>query len=226
MPVHETADFLAMSWQARGLYRLIATKLDRSGRLDLGRQGLPGVAHYIGAEWSEIEPFLSEIVRNGILDNSDTTVLVDPTFSDVQRGVTSDLSENAPIEESRREESRENKTNRRRGRPPSDPRHRPFIDLFFTLWAEARGGGRYEVSGADAKAVYRFLKDHPDVTAEEFERRLRIAFGMTWFAQNGTLAFFCPKWSSYDRVVAIRGSVTSAALPASSFAGKTGKQEF
>ena len=219
MPVHETADFLAMSWQARGLYRLIATKFDRAGRLDLGKQGLPGVAHYVGAPWSEIEPFLSEIVRNGLLDNSDTTCLVDPTFADVQRGVNPDLSE-SPIEESRGEENREKKTTRR-GRPPADPRHKPFIDSFFVLWAEARGGGHYDVSGADAKALYRFLKSHPDVDVEEWVRRIRIACADRWFAQNGTITMFVSKWGHHDKIIPAR-TVTAPAAPASNFK-ETGK---
>jgi hypothetical protein len=216
MPVHETADFLAMSWQARGLYRLIVTKLDRNGRLDLGKQGLPGVAHYVGAPWSEIEPFLNEIVRNGVLDNSDSTALIDPRFAETQRRVIADSSETPSIEESREEENRKKKT-KKPGRPPADPRHQPMINLFFRLWAELRGG-KYEVSGADAKAVYRFLKGHPDATLEEMERRMRIAFADRFFAQNGSVAWFCSKWKNCDRIVAGKPTVTAPAASHDQFA--------
>ena len=60
--------FMAMHWQARGLFRLIITELDPSaGTLELGRLGLKAVAVSVQAPWPEVEPYLTECLDDGCL---------------------------------------------------------------------------------------------------------------------------------------------------------------
>lgn len=87
----DTADWLALSWKAQGLYGLIERKVDTAGTLDLGRRGKPGLSAHIGgpSAWAEMEPALDELIREGWVVLSGTTLVV-PTFVDSQRATQSD----------------------------------------------------------------------------------------------------------------------------------------
>lgn len=81
--------FYALSWQARGLFRLIITELEpTTGRLELGRLGLRAVAVAVRGTWAEMESFLSELLEDGCL-LVDGDELVCPNFVDAQEAVQS-----------------------------------------------------------------------------------------------------------------------------------------
>jgi len=64
----DTASWLALSWQARGLALEIARKLPQStGELRLGRRGLEALAALLRAPWQEIEPYVRELIEDGRL---------------------------------------------------------------------------------------------------------------------------------------------------------------
>ena len=44
----DTTDWLALSWQAQGLFVLILRKVNRAGVIDLGRAGKRGLAAHVG----------------------------------------------------------------------------------------------------------------------------------------------------------------------------------
>jgi hypothetical protein len=209
MPVFEPLDLLACSWQARGLYRILQTRMNADGHLALGKQGLPNLALAVGAKWEEIENYVQELINAGFLVQESDGVS-DPFFHEKQRAVS---SESGNAETHRVERGEEKREKKKPGRPPGDARHRPMIDLFFNLWAELRGGDKYETQTADVASVSRFLKSHPDTTLEEMERRMRLAFADRWFLQNGTLAHFISRWANFDRVVGFPGGTASKPRP-------------
>jgi hypothetical protein len=201
----EGPKLLKCSWQARGVYRLLKSHLDEDGCLDLSDLGLEAIAVIIRAPWEEIRPAVEELVRNSVLICPKPTEIRDSFFAEEQRELgpcPKPVSDNSGRRRKKKEEEDKKPSG---GRPPGDARHRPMIDLFWNLWSQLRGG-KYDVQPADAKAVQRFLKSHPDVSLEEIERRMRLAFADRWFAQSGNLSTFCSRWSNFDRVIGFPGS--------------------
>lgn len=87
----DTPEFLAMSWQARGLFALILRKVDRAGVLAVGRLGLKGVAVAVGAPWVEVEGPLAELLDDGCVffDPSQNRIGI-PNFLEAQESPQSD----------------------------------------------------------------------------------------------------------------------------------------
>lgn len=87
----DTAGWLAASWQSRGLALEIGRKLPKgSGELSLGRRGLEALASLLRAPWSEIEPFIRELIADGRLEyDEDAQVIRDPQHVERQNAVTS-----------------------------------------------------------------------------------------------------------------------------------------
>lgn len=100
----DTADFLALSFEAQGLLGLIIRKLDRAGVLELGRHGKRGVAIAIGhpARWDAIAPALEELLLDGCIV-MDGTRLVMLNFIEAQEAVQSDRLRQAASRARRRE---------------------------------------------------------------------------------------------------------------------------
>jgi hypothetical protein len=63
----DTVEWMALSWQARGLFCLVLRKCDRAGIIELGRVGIRGVAVACGAPWAEVEAPLRELLADGCL---------------------------------------------------------------------------------------------------------------------------------------------------------------
>jgi hypothetical protein len=95
----DTAGWLAVSWQARGLALEIARKLPKkTGELSLGRRGLEALAGLLRAPWPEIEPFVNELIADGRLEyDPERQVIRDPGHIIRQSAVTS------PAERKRRQ---------------------------------------------------------------------------------------------------------------------------
>jgi len=63
-----------LTWQARGLYRLLVTACDHDGVIALGTLGLMAVCGHIGAkrdDWPQVEPTLQELLDMGWLVHDD-----------------------------------------------------------------------------------------------------------------------------------------------------------
>lgn len=58
-------EFMALSWQARGLFCLLMRKVDAAGFLACGRLGKKGVAVSVGAPWAEVGQALDELLEDG-----------------------------------------------------------------------------------------------------------------------------------------------------------------
>lgn len=100
----DTADFLALSFEAQAVLALVLRKLDRAGVLELGKHGKRGVAIAIGhaARWPTIEPALEELLVDGCLV-LDGNRLVMPNFLEAQEAVQSDRMRQSESRARRRE---------------------------------------------------------------------------------------------------------------------------
>ncbi|MBL9004604.1 MAG: hypothetical protein JNJ46_10175 [Myxococcales bacterium] len=63
-PPFLAASWKLLTWQARGLYRLLLTQCDSDGVIPLGKVGLRGIAGLVIGPWDAIEPFAQELVAN------------------------------------------------------------------------------------------------------------------------------------------------------------------
>ncbi len=89
----DSADWLALSWQAQGLFCLILRKVNRAGVIDLGRHAAKGLAAHFGgpAAWASIKPHLDELVEDGCVV-IDGTSLVVPRFVEAQEATQSAIA--------------------------------------------------------------------------------------------------------------------------------------
>ena len=87
----DTTDWLALSFDAQGLFCLLLRKVDRAGLLPLGRHGKKGVAVILNsiAIWDRIAPALEELLADGCI-RIDGTTLVIPNFLEMQDTAKSD----------------------------------------------------------------------------------------------------------------------------------------
>jgi hypothetical protein len=88
---NSSQDFLALSWQARGLFDELMKVVDRAGILHVGKQGLKGIAIAVRAAWAEIERYVHELLDDGCLRfvPADGLVLI-PNFLEAQSARQSD----------------------------------------------------------------------------------------------------------------------------------------
>lgn len=66
----DTADWLALSFEAQALLTLLLRKADRTGRIACGKHGKRAAAIVIGhpREWPRLEPALEELLADGVLE--------------------------------------------------------------------------------------------------------------------------------------------------------------
>ena len=92
----DTADWLALSFDAQALFALLMRKLDRAGLLPLGKHGKRAVAAVIGHVhlWPRLEPALEELLADGCV-RIEGDVLVVPNFIAAQEASMSDKQRKA-----------------------------------------------------------------------------------------------------------------------------------
>lgn len=199
---YEKPEFLALPYAARALYRAMTPHLDPKGRLYVGPDATTGLATVLRATDDEIRGPLSKLVEMNFVVVEIRGTIFDRFYPQSSSEVNPAPSKFGSLDLDRDIDLDKEKKKISRGRPPGDPRHRPFIDKFYDLWGQLRGG-RYEVQPKDARAVSGFLRSHPDTDMAEWERRLRLAFADSFFARTGSIAFFVSRWVNYDRVVSL-----------------------
>jgi hypothetical protein len=102
----DTADWLALSFDAQALFLQLLRKVDRAGVLELGRHGLKAAAIAIGqaALWARLEPALVELLTDGCLVHNGNRIVV-PNFVEAQEAKHSDRLRQEQSRERRRIES-------------------------------------------------------------------------------------------------------------------------
>ncbi len=99
----DTADWLALSFDAQALFCLLLRKVDRAGVFPLGRQGKKAVAITLGqaALWPRLEPALDELVADGcVLLDGDRLII--RNFLEAQEAKQSDRARQAKSRETAR----------------------------------------------------------------------------------------------------------------------------
>jgi hypothetical protein len=89
----DTPEWMSLTFEAQGLFRILLTKVDKAGVLELGRLGLRGVAVVLGhaGRWDVIEDALDQLIVDGCVTVSDDkTRLLIPNFVDAQEARMSD----------------------------------------------------------------------------------------------------------------------------------------
>lgn len=99
----DTADWLLLSWRARGLFYSLLRIVDRAGVLDLGRTGKRAVAVLLGAasECDAVVAALDELIADGCV-RVEGQSLVLPNFVAAQEAVQSDKARARASRERRR----------------------------------------------------------------------------------------------------------------------------
>lgn len=87
----DTAAWLALPWQCRGLMLEISRKMPQlTGELSLGRKGLETLAALLRADWAEIEPFIRELIADGrIVYDEEQQLIRDPQHVERQTAIAS-----------------------------------------------------------------------------------------------------------------------------------------
>jgi hypothetical protein len=87
----DTADWLALSFDAQSLFMHLLRKVDRAGVLDLGRQGKRAVASTIGhmSLWDRLSPALEELLLDGCVRIEGSTLVI-PNYLEAQESRASD----------------------------------------------------------------------------------------------------------------------------------------
>lgn len=98
------ADFLSLSFGAKGLYLLLRRKADRAGILPLGRAGLRSLAGLIGhaSDADVIVPLIDELIELGWLEVSGQVVLI-PEFIEAETAQASPAARKRAERERRRD---------------------------------------------------------------------------------------------------------------------------
>ena len=86
----DTAGWVILSWQARGIALELSRKLPKStGELSLGRRGLEALGPLLRAPWSEIKVAVEELIVDGRLEyDAERQVIRDPQHAERQNAVS------------------------------------------------------------------------------------------------------------------------------------------
>lgn len=99
----DTAEWLDLPWQARGLMTEIVRKVDRSGILKVGKLGLRGVALIVRAPFEEIEASLRQLIDGErLLYREARGELIVPNHVDAQGATQTDAARKRRSRESAR----------------------------------------------------------------------------------------------------------------------------
>jgi hypothetical protein len=104
----DTADWLSLTFEARGLFCLMLRAANRAGCISLGHQGRKGLTRVVQAEWSELEGPLEELLTRGygcveLHEFEDGTAkLVIPKFRAAQEARQTDAARQRASRERRR----------------------------------------------------------------------------------------------------------------------------
>jgi hypothetical protein len=85
----DSADWLALGWEAQALFVLTLRKVDRAGILDFGRHGVRGLASVVAMPVEVVERALAILVEDGCVKVSGTRLVV-PNFIEAQEAPSSD----------------------------------------------------------------------------------------------------------------------------------------
>jgi len=102
--VRETVGDVALSWQARAVWKEILPKCDRAGVIGLGRHGLRGLAGLIRIPREIVEEYFQELIDDGRVRITGQYLIV-PNYIEAQEATQSDRQRAAESRSRRREKA-------------------------------------------------------------------------------------------------------------------------
>ena len=102
--VRETVGDVALSWQARAIWKEILPKCDRAGVIGLGRHGLRGLAGLIRIPREIVEEYFQELIEDGRVRITGQYLIV-PNYIEAQEATQSDRQRAAESRSRRREKA-------------------------------------------------------------------------------------------------------------------------
>jgi hypothetical protein len=196
VPVMEDAEFLALPWQARGVYRLLATKFNREGAIKVGSLGKQGLATLLGADWGEIEKYVEMLFEMQFLRIENGRIF-DVRFIERERELEKGSEISGPKAHREREERERSENKKPRGRPPADPRIRPLSLRLEEIFLRVRGE-RYSHGGAkDTQALKGMLAL---ASEDEIAARWTVALRAQSWIRCSTFAQLKGKWNDIGNV--------------------------
>lgn len=107
----DTPTWLMLPWQARACFPLICRKCDRAGVIDMGSEGLEGLAVTIGLPLEVVQPGVEGLAKKGTVELTATTLVI-PKFIEAQETPQSDVARKRAEREKRRDTARSDVTKR------------------------------------------------------------------------------------------------------------------
>lgn len=205
MTTRESPAFALLSYEARALYWMMQPLLDERGAIACGERPSEYLALVLRAPVEMTKSPLEELCRNGVFDNVGGTYF-DMSFASRNGTLDVPVEMTEPLKKKKKKKNEDKDSGEKRaGRPPKDARHRPVMDA----WWRQHEVFRQEKPLSDpagAKNVSRLLsKLPPEVTVEDIEQRMKVAFADAWFKANGNLSLFCSRWNNYKPGLSLAG---------------------
>jgi hypothetical protein len=110
----DTVEEIALTWQARAVWREMLRKFDRAGIIPLGRAGMRGLADLLRMPLDVVEATMPELLEDGRIVLRDGVVFA-PNFTDAQETRTNDA------ERKRQQRERARDHAKRPATPPETP---------------------------------------------------------------------------------------------------------
>lgn len=100
----DTAEWVALSWQARAVFLELLRKVDRAGLLPIGRSGIRGLSGLVHIPVDVLEPALAELLEDGCVATTDGGLVI-PNYLHAQEAKASDRARKAAQRERDRDEA-------------------------------------------------------------------------------------------------------------------------
>ena len=148
----DSASWVSLSWQARGLYVLLQRVADRTGSIDIGVTGVRSIGALLRASWDEIAPSFAELVASGYVVETDGALSL-PEHIAQQEARSSDAARQRESRRKKRShEASRNVTRRHAKSREVTTSHTPSQDVTIRGEESRREEKRAEQSREDARA--------------------------------------------------------------------------
>ncbi len=131
----DTADWIALTWEARAVFGELMRKVDRAGMLPLGKSGWRGVAGLLRIPADVVERAAAELLADGCVVERDGSIIL-PNFMQAQDAIQGDRARQQKSREVARARSLASQTapaaplpTSHEDEPPVTPRHAASRDV-------------------------------------------------------------------------------------------------
>lgn len=148
----DSASWVSLTWQARGLYVLLQRVADRTGSIDIGVTGVRSIGALLRASWDEIAPSFAELVASGYVVETDGALSL-PEHIAQQEARSSDAARQRESRRKKRSHEASRDVTRRHAKSREvTPSHTPSQNVTIRGEESRREEKRAEQSREDARA--------------------------------------------------------------------------